>query len=253
MQGLRRQRERITRVRYAVIADVHGNFHALEAVLTDINEQGADVILCLGDVVGYAAMPEQCMRTVREKCARVVAGNHDHGVVEKIDSTYFNADARDALYWTAEQLSEDDLAWLEALPLTAEFEDVLLVHSTLYFPEYFSYIRTLYDAALAFSKMEQRIGFIGHSHVPIAFVNSDPIDYFLLAEFQVPEHGRLIVNVGSVGQPRDLDPRACYVLLDTERNTVYFRRVEYDIAAAAEAIMSCDLPATNARRLLLGR
>lgn len=239
-------------MRCAVIADVHGNYHALEAVLADIDQQGVDAILCLGDVIGYAARPKECVQAVRERATCVVAGNHDHGSVDKINLAYFNADARDAIEWTKEQLSQEELSWLAELPLTAQFEGMELVHSTPYYPEYFSYIQTLYDAALAFSKLQSDICFVGHSHVPITFVNSDPIDYFLVAEFELPDQ-KLLLNVGSVGQPRDLDCRACYALLDNDRRMAQLRRVTYDVTGAAEAIFAADLPATNAQRLFLGR
>ena len=203
--------------------------------------------------MGYAARPRECLQAVRDRAECVVAGNHDYGAVEKINLVYFNADAREAIEWTDDQLSEDELDWLRELPLTAEFDGLLLVHSTPYSPEYFSYIQTLYDAALAFRKMEGRIAVVGHSHVPIVFVNSNPIDYFLLAEFAIPEHEKMIVNVGSVGQPRDLDYRASYAIIDTDSGQVLMQRVDYDVRAAAEAVLAADLPAVNAQRLFLGR
>lgn len=240
-------------MRYAIIGDVHGNLHALEAVLADIDDQGADTFLCVGDVIGYAAHPKECTQIVRERAACVVAGNHDFGAVDKINLAYFNADARDAIEWTKEQLSEDDLAWLTDLPLVADFDSLTLVHSTPYSPEFFAYIQTLYDASLAFETLDRPLAFVGHSHVPIVFVDSDPVDYFLLAEFKVPEAHKMIVNVGSVGQPRDLDCRASYAILDTESRMVFLRRIDYDVSAAADAVLAADLPSTNAQRLLLGR
>ena len=166
---------------------------------------------------------------------------------------YFNADARDALEWTEEQLSEEEQNYLAELPLATQFENVWLVHSTPYFPEYFAYIQTLYDAGLAFGALEQPLAFVGHSHVPIAFTDSNPIDYFLLAEFQIPADRKMIVNVGSVGQPRDMDPRACYAVVDQEQGRASIRKVSYDIEAAAKAIVKAGLPTTNAQRLFLGR
>jgi diadenosine tetraphosphatase ApaH/serine/threonine PP2A family protein phosphatase len=240
-------------VRYAVLGDVHGNLPALEAVLEDIDSFGVDTILCVGDVVGYGANPGDCLHLCRERFHCSVGGNHDCGATGRMDLTYFNADARDAITWTDEQLSERDRDYLGDLPLTAQYDGVSLVHSSPHFPENYSYIQTLYDAELAFSKLEQDVGFIGHSHVPIIFINSDPVDYFLVSHFNLPRNRQVIVNVGSVGQPRDLDSRACYVIMDTDEGKVHIRRVEYDIDAAADNIRAAGLPETNAQRLYWGR
>ena len=240
-------------MRCAILGDIHGNFHAFEAVLEDIKSQGVEAILCIGDIVGYAASPKECIQAVQEHCTRSVAGNHDYGAVDKINLAYFNADARDALEWTKEQLSKESLDYLAGLPFAAEFDEFFLVHSTPYYPEYFFYIQTLYDAGLAFKSLERRLAFVGHSHVPIVFINTDPVDYFQVDEFDLPADQKVILNVGSVGQPRDLDPRACYAVVDTKSSKVSLRRIEYDIGAAAEAILKAGLPRTNAQRLFLGR
>lgn len=239
-------------MRYAVLGDIHGNIHALEAVLEAIKEDAVDSILCIGDVVGYAANPKECIQAVKEHVSSVVAGNHDFAVVDKVDAECFNADARDAVMWTKEQLSEEEATYLAELPVTAAFDELSLFHSTPYHPEDFLYVQTLFDAALAFSCMETKLAFVGHSHVPVVFVNSEPVDFFMVAEFDVPDTLQMIVNVGSVGQPRDLDPRACYALLDTDRRMMFMRRVEYDVSAAAQAILAQGLPAGNAERLAVG-
>ncbi len=240
-------------MRCAVLGDIHGNLHALEAVLDHLRREGIKTILCVGDLVGYGANPKECIQAIRDCASCVVAGNHDYGAAASIGIAYFNADARDSIEWTGEQLSEEELVYLGGLPLTAQFEDVLLVHSTPYLPEYFSYIQTLYDATLAFDGLKQKLAFVGHSHVPIVFVNTDPIDYFFLNDFEIQPDKQMIINVGSVGQPRDLDPRAAYAVLDTDRRSASIRRVRYDIEAAAQAIVDVGLPSTNAERLLLGR
>lgn len=240
-------------MRYAILGDVHSNLPALEAVLADIDKQGAETILCVGDVVGYAADPKECLQIVRERAAAAVAGNHDCGTVDSVDMTYFNEDARDAIEWTKGRLSEEELSYLADLPLVAEFDELLLVHSTPYYPGDFAYIQTLYDAALAFSKMQQGICFVGHSHVPVIFAASNPIDFFLVQEFDIPKEEKVIVNVGSVGQPRDMDPRASYALLDTDKRTLYMRRLDYDINDAEQRIQTAGLPDTNGQRLHWGR
>jgi len=218
-----------------------------------IKAEGVDTIVCVGDIVGYGANPRECVHVIRERGCSVVAGNHDFGAVGRVDLSYFNADARDAIQWTREQLAEDECAYLAELPLTVRFDSVCLVHSTPYVPEEFSYIQTLYDASLAFSRLEQNIAFVGHSHVPLIFVNSDPVDYFMVGEFDIPPGAKVMVNVGSVGQPRDLDPRASYVLWDTDLERLSMRRVKYDVKATADRILAAGLPETNARRLFWGR
>ena len=240
-------------MRYAVLGDVHSNLVALETVLEAAAKEGAETFVFVGDVIGYAANPKECLQIVRERAGAIVAGNHDWGAVGKVDLTYFNADARDAVEWTKAQLSAEELDVLAALPLTADFQGALLVHSTPYLPDMFNYIQTLYDAVLAFQKLPHSLAFVGHSHVPVVFVGSDPLDYFIVNEFELPADHKVIINVGSVGQPRDLDPRACYAIVDTELRTVSIRRVEYDIATTVARIQAAGLPETNAQRLFWGR
>lgn len=240
-------------MRYAVLGDIHANLPALEAVFDHIGRTGVDAILSVGDVVGYGANPRECLDMARSEFHCSVSGNHDCGAVGRMDLSYFNADARDAITWTNEVLDESHHSYLAGLPLTAEYDGIELVHSSPHHPENFSYIQTLYDASLAFSGFDEDIGFVGHSHVPTFFINTEPIDYFLVNRLEIPAGEQMLVNVGSVGQPRDLDSRACYVLFDTERNELSLERVEYDISAAADRIRKAGLPATNAQRLQWGR
>jgi predicted phosphodiesterase len=240
-------------VLYAVLADIHGNLHALNAVLDDIQSQGADEIVCLGDIVGYGAYPKQCTEVVRDLCPVTVAGNHDWGVVGKVDIEYFNADARDSVEWTREQVAGQHVEYLRNLGLLKVLDDLTIVHSSLFAPEYFDYIQTLYDVQLNFKHLGTAIGFVGHSHVPVMFLDTDPVDCFLEQEFCLPPGKRALVNVGSVGQPRDLIPLASYALYDSGARKVRMQRVEYDVQAAAQDIINAGLPTTNAARLILGR
>ncbi len=238
---------------YALLGDIHSNLHALQAVLDDLEEAGVERVLCVGDLVGYGAFPNECIELTRELDPLAVAGNHDWAVVEKIGRDYFNADARDSIKWTCGQITEANRAYLNSLELVETIDDVTIVHSTLFSPEYFDYLQTLYDVKLCFDRLETSICFCGHSHVAVMFTDTQPVDCFLEPDYDVPEDRKMIVNVGSVGQPRDLDPRACYVLYDEEAGTISLRRVEYDIHAASEAIAEAGLPSTNAARLVLGR
>jgi diadenosine tetraphosphatase ApaH/serine/threonine PP2A family protein phosphatase len=251
--GVRRKKEKEVTVRYAILGDVHGNLQALEAVLERVDEDSVDCILCVGDLVGYGADPGECIRIIQERATVVVAGNHDCGAVGRMELTYFNVDACDAIRWTMDQISEEQYDYLEELALTAEVNGLLLVHSTPHFPEEFAYIQTLYDASLAFQKLKTEAAFVGHSHVPAVLIDTDPIQCFMCEECQLPFDHRLIVNVGSVGQPRDLDPRASYAVFDADERKLFMRRVEYDIEVAADAILEAGLPETNANRLFWGR
>lgn len=240
-------------MRYAVLGDIHGNFHALEVVLKQLEGETLDGILCVGDLVGYGANPRECIQAIRDRYSIVIAGNHDWGCVGKTSIEFFNSDAKDSITWTQNALAKEDQTYLSELPLVTEMEDFTLVHGTLYFPEHFDYIQTLYDAHLSFSSLKTRVCFLGHSHIPIVFFNDDPISYFLEPEIDLSLASKTIVNVGSVGQPRDQDPRASYAIYDQDSGMVYLRRVEYDITATQEAIRKAGLPATNGNRLVLGR
>jgi diadenosine tetraphosphatase ApaH/serine/threonine PP2A family protein phosphatase len=182
-----------------------------------------------------------------------VAGNHDWAVLGKVSAEYFNSDARDAVEWTRGEITDDHREKLAALPLQRVTNGITLVHSNPFAPDFFDYIQTHYDVQLTFDNLRTHVGFVGHSHVPVMFANTMPVSCFLVPEYQVEPETRIVVNVGSVGQPRDLDPRACYVVYDDEEETVSMRRVEYNIHAAAEAIEAAGLPPTNAARLSMGR
>lgn len=238
---------------YAVLGDIHGNLEALEGVLADAREAGAERILSVGDVIGYGADPRGCLAVMQEQDALMVGGNHDYAGADKFSLDYFNADARDSIEWTREQLTDEDRDLLAALPLVETVDEITLVHSSPFSPEYFDYIQTLYDVQLAFEHLQTKVCFIGHSHVPVIFLNSSPAEYFLQDEFDIPDDVEVMVNVGSVGQPRDLDPRACYVLYDSDDRQIQVRRVHYNLLSASERMVAAGLPSTNAARIVLGR
>ncbi len=240
-------------MRYAVISDIHSNLDALEAVLAEIDREGVDQIVCVGDIVGYAACPKECLDIIRGREIPCVAGNHDYAAVDKTSIQYFNPDARDAILWTRDQLSQDEKDYLAGLPLTLEFDDFTLAHGTLQNPELFDYIQTIYDAHLSFEALRNTICFLGHSHVPITFFNDEPISYFMEPEIPLAESEKLLVNVGSVGQPRDQISLACYAIYDDVESMIWIRRTPYDIDAAARRIREAGLPAMNADRLAYGR
>ncbi|MFN3466118.1 MAG: metallophosphoesterase family protein [Candidatus Brocadiales bacterium] len=237
---------------YAILGDIHSNFEALEVVLGEIKEAGADCILSVGDIVGYGADPNLCIQTIRGVASAVVAGNHDYGAVNKTEVEYFNTEAREAVLWTSRQLSQEGNLYLSSLPLVTEKDNITLVHGSLHFPELFAYIRTFYDAELCFRGLKNGVCFVGHSHVPVAIVRDDTIRAIGDPEVSLQKVSKAIINVGSVGQPRDRNPKACYVLYDTEKNLVRFRRAAYDVVTASAKIIKAGLPAFNAERIRRG-
>jgi len=239
----------------ALISDIHANIDALESVLADIDSQGADEIFCLGDIVGYGAAPFECLELVRSRCSVTVMGNHDQmaseqGIIQALERV--SAPIR----YAREKLSKEQIKWLKDLPLVAEKDGLTLVHSTLHEPEDFHYILWKDDARLHFQHQKTPVSFIGHSHSPAVAIedaNGITLETPGVATIKLDPNLRSIINVGSVGQPRDNYPRACYGLLDTESLTFAWKRVPYDIKRAQDRIKEAGLPWDNAARLALGR
>jgi len=240
-------------LRYGIIADIHANFEALEAVLGVLEEREVDVYLSTGDIVGYGADPKACLDRIRELGTLVTAGNHDWAVSNRLSLDYFNAYAREAIYWTQERLTEADIRYLDELPLTRREDDITLVHGTLYSPENFDYLLTSYDAHLSFQLQETPLCLVGHSHVPITFLLDGTVTFTLSNEIDLSGVDRAIVNPGSVGQPRDENPRAAVGIYDSETLKLTIERVEYDIEAATSKILRAGLPEVLAERLWHGR
>lgn len=243
-------------MRYAIFGDIHGNTDALNVVLADMKEQQIDKTICLGDVVGYGAEPVRCLEMVQEMNCDVIAGNHDWAAIERISIDFFNAYAKAAAVWTREQLNADHKEWLANLPLTKTYEHLAVAHGTFHQPEAFNYIQTVFDAQLSFEALGQlgsRLGFLGHSHVPVGFFDSDPITYTLDPEIPVDVNQTIIINAGSVGQPRDENNKTSYAVYDSEQQTCWIRRLDYDIDAAAAKIREAGLPEILAARLYHGK
>ena len=235
------------------MSDVHGNLEALRAVLDDAAPR-ADGVLCLGDTVGYGADPGPCVELLAGRARAIVAGNHEHGVAGLLDLDWFNRWARAAAEWTRERLDDDHRAWLRALPLTHEVEDATLVHASPESPDEWDYLVTAEDGYGAFAHFATRWCFVGHSHVASAWsLGSSGPDYEPFPTVVTAEAGRrYIVNVGSVGQPRDRDPRAAYAVWDVAAGRVEVRRVAYDVDTARAKIVAAGLPRFLADRLAAG-
>jgi diadenosine tetraphosphatase ApaH/serine/threonine PP2A family protein phosphatase len=240
-------------LRYGIIADIHSNLEALDAVLSALEKRRIDAYLSTGDIVGYGADPVACIDKIRELGTRVVGGNHDWAAAGHLSLDYFNAYAREAIYWTQERLSPAHMQYLKDLTLKEVVDDITLVHGTLYEPENFDYLLTSYDAHLCFKLQETKLCLVGHSHVPITFVMDGTVSYLFETELDLSEVSKAIVNPGSVGQPRDDNPKASFAVYDTDTHVISIERVEYDIETATSKILHAGLPEILAERLWVGR
>lgn len=237
----------------AVLSDVHSNLEALEAVLEDVHRAGAERIWCLGDIVGYGADPNPVVGRLRGEAQTAVAGNHDWAACGKMRLGYFNSAAAAAAEWTAQNLTPESRSWLSSLPLVQVEEGVRMVHASPSDPEAWLYVLSLGDAEGELETFQEPLCLIGHSHFPGAFEkNGERVRYSRAHRLELTEDNRYLVNVGSVGQPRDGDPRAAYLLYDSSARTVEHRRVPYDIPAAQRKILAAGLPPFLATRLAQG-
>lgn len=244
-------------MRYAVFSDVHGNIEALEAVIARFEAMGGiDHWFCLGDIVGYGAEPDACCTRIRELADVTLLGNHDAAVAGRMDYSYYYDAAREALDWCRERLSSENLEWLTSLPYTHRLDDdVELSHGSPHRPEEYDYVFCAEQAHELFGAKPDlaAITFIGHSHLTRSFaVNDDEALDVVAPRFTLKPEFRYVVTVGSVGQPRDYDPRACAGLFDTERRTFEYVRVEYDVESQRQKIVDAGLAQNFGTRLLLG-
>ncbi len=246
-------------MRVAVLSDVHSNLPALRAVLAAIEASEPRELWCLGDVVGYGAEPDACTALVRERCDVCLAGNHDLAVLGGLDISSFSETAAVAVEWTRGHSSEATAEFLAGLEPTGQRAGIDLFHASPRDPVW-EYVLSMEQAEAGLDSLRERVGLIGHSHVALFFTRPDGSS---------PGHargaaagdglsldlsgGEWLVNPGSVGQPRDGDPRAAWLELDTEEWTARFHRVPYDVGAAAEAILAAGLPSHLADRLQVGR
>lgn len=237
----------------AIISDIHGNLQALRAVLADMEEQGITERVCLGDIVGYGANPRECIELVREGGFECVKGNHDEMVSSDDGLEGISAATREAIIWTQGGLSAEERAWLAELPMIMQGSDYEAVHATLHHPSEWPYVLMADMAALSFQHQTKPLCFIGHTHRPAMWVEGEPVGVDITSIENLRPDRRQLVNVGSVGQPRDRDARACYAVYRREQQDIWWRRVPYDVGAAQTAIIEAGLPPYFAQRLALGR
>jgi len=241
-------------VRWAIFGDIHANMEALDAVMDECESLGVDRFLCLGDIVGYGANPRECLERIVDMDIPIVAGNHDWAVCGKLSIEFFNTYAKQAVYWTREQLEERHMEVMRSWPLVQEVnEEITIVHGSLNFPDLFDYIQTSQDARLSLEKLGTRVCFLGHSHVPVTFFSGPMVSYTMSYEIELEGFEKALVNVGSVGQPRDENPMSSFGLYDDETKQVSIKRVPYDLEKAGAKILDAGLPEILAERLKYGR
>jgi diadenosine tetraphosphatase ApaH/serine/threonine PP2A family protein phosphatase len=240
-------------MRIAVISDIHANANALDAALAAIDEEAPDELWCLGDLVGYGPRPNECVRTMRDRADVCLLGNHDLSVLGRLDIDEFTHDAAVAARWSQRELGDDERAFLETLEPSATRPGAALFHASARDPVW-EYVLSEEAARASLSATSQPLVLVGHSHVALALGETGGSVHGGLAPegTTIALEGRWLLNPGSVGQPRDGDPRAAWLLLDTEAQTASFRRQPYDVAATQAEIREAGLPEALAARLASG-
>jgi len=240
-------------MRYAVIADIHANLEALEVVLNDAKAQQCTHYCCVGDVVGYNANPKECLDIIRSMGMPVVKGNHDEYCSTEDNLEGFNPHAAEAVSWTRKQLNPDDRKWLREFKYIRLVASFTMVHATLDGPQRWGYVFDRLAAAASFTYQNTAVCFFGHTHVPLAFVRDSVVRGGTYSKFRVEPGKKYFVNVGAVGQPRDGNPKAGYVVYDLNEQTIELRRLDYDVPKAQKKILDAGLPQRLADRLAVGK
>ena len=234
----------------ALISDIHGNLEALGEVFGYIESHGIDTIYCLGDIVGYGPNPNECVELIAERCTKVVIGNHDHAAIGLTSTEYFNDFAKLSTQWTMNNLTEKNKDFLFSLDFSFNTETFLAVHSTPSTPAMWHYILSEVEAQHEFKYFDEHICFIGHSHFPIVFNNR--AGFTRATRIKLEMEDKYIVNVGSVGQPRDGNPKTCFCVYDEDEDQIEFIRLDYDVEKTREKIIKAGLPVFLADRLTKG-
>ena len=240
-------------MKYAIIADIHANLEALQVVLEDTKNEKCTHYACLGDVVGYNANPKECLDIIRASGMPCVKGNHDEYCSGDTNLEGFNPHAAEAVNWTRHQLTEEDRQWLRDLKYTRLVASFSIVHATLDGPQRWGYVFDRLAAAASFTYQNTSVCFFGHTHVPLAFIKEGNVRGGLYQRIKLEVGRKYFINVGSVGQPRDGDPRAAYVIFDLIENVIELRRIQYDYTITQKKILDADLPPRLAERIAMGK
>lgn len=240
-------------MKFAILADIHGNLEALEAVLQDAKQAKCTHYACLGDVVGYNANPKECLDIIRGMGMPCVKGNHDEYCSMDQALEGFNPAAAEAVQWTRDQLTADDRKWLRELKYLRLVTSFTIVHATLDAPQRWGYVFDKLAAAASFTYQNTAVCFFGHTHVPVAFIRDTVVRGGTYSKFKIEGGRKYFVNVGSVGQSRDGVAKATYVIYDMDEPSIELRRLDYDMGKTREKILAAGLPPRLADRLPEGR
>ena len=230
---------------FAIISDIHSNLPALEAVFAHVDSLHVDAVHCLGDIVGYGPFPNECTDIIRERCTHVIKGNHDSGLIGETTLEDFNRYGQEAIRWTEKVIGHENLEYLQQLPFSVIENNFTLVHASPVHPEQWSYVMNRQQAEECFHAFRTDLCFIGHTHVPVIVGEDGAVGSFRKGT-------RYLINVGSVGQPRDGDPRSAFGMLDTEIPAYETIRVPYEVEKTMAAIRNAGLPAFLGHRLIQG-
>lgn len=228
-------------MRIAILGDIHANQEALEAVLVDAEREGCGGYACIGDIVGYGPSPRECVESIRSLDCPTVKGDFDESASDDSSLDGLNPVAKHAISWTRDQLSDADKKWLRELDLVLECRGFTIVHSSLDSPSHWYYVVSKFDAMSSFSYQAAHLCFFGHTHIPKFYLKNDSVFIEPGDRIDLKEHTQYFINVGSVGQPRDGDPRACYAIYDADNAVVRIKRVDYDIGLTQRKIMNSGL------------
>ncbi len=240
-------------MKFGIFGDIHGNLEGLEAVLKDMEKQGVTHPVCIGDIVGYGANPNECLQHVQNMNCPVIKGNHDEEASDTGDLKDFNPVAAAAMVWTREQLDTTQKDYLRELPYTMHISNFTVVHASLDSPEQWSYVFNKLEASSNFTYQMTPICFYGHTHVPTIFIRDQKMTGGFYSKIRIQTRRKYFINVSSAGQPRDGDWRCGYVIYSPEDETVELRRLEYDIVSAQKKIIQNGLPRRLAERLAVGK
>jgi predicted phosphodiesterase len=242
-------------MRYALVSDIHSNIEAFDAVLMDIKGVGVDRILFLGDIIGYGPNPNECIERLLEVADISLGGNHDWAVIGKTPDDYFNPYAKEAVEWTRKQLKDQHKDFLLRTKAADVVDGFQIAHSSPMNPEEWRYILSYHDASENYPFLDANLCFIGHSHQPVVieFNTQDDVEASRVEFKELDKDRKAIVNIGSVGQPRDSNIKSCWVLFDSDLYSVEYRRVSYDVEAVQKKMEAIGLPRYLIDRLGLGR
>lgn len=244
-------------MKYGLFSDIHSNWEAFVAVQKALDQEKVDQYVFLGDIVGYGADPHACIgllkKLIDQRGCRGVAGNHDHAVCGLTPYANYARSAQDAIEWTKKQLDKAEMDFLAGLKLVDTVDDFLIVHASLESPRQWGYVLDIDDADINFKQLKTPLCFIGHTHSPRVFTSGEIIDWFVAEEIRIQKGCKYIINVGSVGQPRDGNPKAGYAIYDSAQEIVQIKRIEYDVTGAQKKILGAGLPKILAERLAFGK